>query len=211
MSVHSHRSQGSDAALDDGVHAMEEVIAVCINKVCRRRKFGLGNIWVVQDARLVCAPTYQTVATESEKLQFFGDRCREITFALGEGLPGRTWRTQEAAWERNVQVCMLRETERQRERDRERQRDRETEMTWRTQEAAWERNVQVYPFGPRFLPFAFRDTSHHISSYLISSHLISSHLISSHLISSMLSTVGNTSHRMSSLQELALADYPRVI
>ena len=124
-SVHSHRSQGSDAALDDGLHAMEEVIAVCINKVCRRRKFGLGNIWVVQDARLVCAPTYQTVATESEKLQFFGDRCREITFALGEGLPGRTWRTQEAAWERNVQVCMLRETERQRERETER--DRETE------------------------------------------------------------------------------------
>ena len=106
-SVHSYKSQGSDAALDDGVHAMEEIIAVCINKVCKRRKFGLGNIWVVQEQRLVCAPTYQTVATESEKLQFFGDRCREITFALGEGLPGRTWATQEATWERNVQELAL--------------------------------------------------------------------------------------------------------
>ena len=33
----------------------------------------------------------QTVTTSSEKLQFFGDRCREITFSFGEGMPGRTW------------------------------------------------------------------------------------------------------------------------
>ena len=106
-SFHSVNSTGSNSGDDAAPHTMEEIIAVCINKVCKRRKFGLGNIWIVHDERLVCAPTYQTVATSSEKLQFFGDRCREMTFARGEGLPGRTWETLEAMWEANVQRLSL--------------------------------------------------------------------------------------------------------
>jgi hypothetical protein len=108
-SWHSKGSNGESTGEDDGPASMEEIIAVCINKVCRRRKFGLGNIWIVQGNRLVCAPTYQTVATLSEKLQFFGDRCREITFAPGEGMPGRTWTTVTEQWVVNVQDLTLAE------------------------------------------------------------------------------------------------------
>ena len=102
-SLHSKNSLGSQSG-DEGPMAMEEIIALCINKVCRRLKFQLGNIWIVHEDRLVCAPSYQTVHTSSsEKMQFFGDRCREMTFELGEGLPGRTWQTKTEVWEGNVQ------------------------------------------------------------------------------------------------------------
>jgi hypothetical protein len=109
-SQHSYASkEGNSTGDDDEPAAMEEIIAVCINKVCKRRKFGLGNIWIVAGGRLVCAPTYQTVATLSEKLQFFGDRCREISFAPGEGLPGRTWTSMTEEWIVNVQDLSLSE------------------------------------------------------------------------------------------------------
>ena len=109
-SQHSRRSCTSLSSLaddDDEPRSMEEIIALCTNKVCTRRKIGLGNIWIVQGDRLVCAPTYQTVATTSEKLQFFGERCREISFKRGEGIPGLTWQTLKEQWVVNVQTLSL--------------------------------------------------------------------------------------------------------
>jgi putative methionine-R-sulfoxide reductase with GAF domain len=82
---------------------VEETLAMCVNKVCRKKKIGLGNIWMVEDDRLVLSPTFQAVASDSQKLLEFGVHCRKITFSMGQGLPGRTWATMKEQWVENVQ------------------------------------------------------------------------------------------------------------
>lgn len=82
---------------------MESIIAKCVSTLCHDAQ-ALGNIWVPVNGRLQTSSICAQWTKDKEGLQFFGERCREMTFERGEGMPGRAWKTGQAEWVPDVQT-----------------------------------------------------------------------------------------------------------
>lgn len=97
-----HGSAGGDPSghgWAKGERSMERLIAETVSQVAKKRKLGLSNIWIPDSGRMVTAKVFQKLTTgSSEGLQFFGERCAEMNFKFGEGLPGRVWELGQVEW-----------------------------------------------------------------------------------------------------------------
>lgn len=82
--------------------AQESIIAKCVSSLCHKSQ-ALGNIWVPVNGRLQTSTICSQFTGDEEGLAFFGERCREMTFDKGEGLPGRAWKTGQWEWVCDVQ------------------------------------------------------------------------------------------------------------
>jgi PAS domain S-box-containing protein len=65
-----------------------------LEAICEGLNFEAGEVWLREGDLLRCAHTWSRTARTGE----FSRQSRELTFRLGEGLPGRVWETTHAQW-----------------------------------------------------------------------------------------------------------------
>lgn len=65
-----------------------------LQAICEGLSFEAGEVWLREGYLLRCAHTWSRTARTGE----FSRHSRNLTFGLGEGLPGRVWETARAQW-----------------------------------------------------------------------------------------------------------------
>lgn len=83
--------------------SLNEAAPRILQAVCESFRWEMGALWLVHRdlRRLRCDATWHL---PSLKMTEFNEACKKITFAPGEGLPGRIWATAEPAWIDDVAV-----------------------------------------------------------------------------------------------------------
>jgi PAS domain S-box-containing protein len=93
-----------DLALEIGAaESVEAALELALNKICDKTGWAMGQVWVPNDdgAYLKCSPAwYSTIPG----LEAFRARSGSVTFAPGEGLPGRAWSSHRPEWIEDLSI-----------------------------------------------------------------------------------------------------------
>jgi PAS domain S-box-containing protein len=87
-----------DLALEIGAaETAEAALELSLNKICDRTGWAIGQVWVPSEdgSYLKCSAAWYSALPG---LEAFRSRSGSITFAPGEGLPGRAWSSKQPAW-----------------------------------------------------------------------------------------------------------------
>jgi PAS domain S-box-containing protein len=95
LSVQYAVSNILNVADEDDYRSLESVLSA----VGHHLGFALGNLWFVDQDRLRCHSTWHAA---SLPVGSFSMECSGRTFARGEGLPGRAWEINAAAWVESI-------------------------------------------------------------------------------------------------------------
>ena len=76
---------------------LDEALRFVLRQVCETTGWTMGEAWLpnADRSRLECHPVWHGVAPG---LAEFRQISRQLSFAPGEGLPGRVWQTKQAEW-----------------------------------------------------------------------------------------------------------------
>ncbi len=96
-------AQYAVASVLAGSRALEDASWPILQMIASIGDWVYAGIWVMDESvqRLRCSTFWQP---GSEKLEKFGKACASIQFSAAEGLPGRVWQSNDAAWVRDVLV-----------------------------------------------------------------------------------------------------------
>jgi PAS domain S-box-containing protein len=83
------------------VDSLAEVAESILKIICSSSECDLGAVWLVEGDKLRCATIWHSSTKKFPKLE---KATTSITFAKGEGLPGRIWATNQPAWIEEVSV-----------------------------------------------------------------------------------------------------------
>ena len=90
-------AQYTVASLLAGSWTLDEAAPAILQTVSSIGDWDLATLWVLDDSigRLRCRTYWHT---GSEKFDKFGELSKAVQFQIGEGLPGRVWKSNEPAW-----------------------------------------------------------------------------------------------------------------
>ncbi|HYR23376.1 MAG TPA: ATP-binding protein [Chthoniobacterales bacterium] len=96
-------AQYTVASLLAGSWTLEEASSAILQTITSIGDWVLSGLWVYDEtiARLRCRAFWEA---GSDKLKQFGQLSKAIQFQMGEGLPGRVWKSNEPAWIYDVTV-----------------------------------------------------------------------------------------------------------
>ncbi len=97
------RMQHAITRIVAGASELDQAIPRILQAICETTDWDFGEVWHIDHRTnvLVCEASWH-VPTLS--FPAFEQRTREITFAVGKGLPGRVWKNGKPAWISNVVV-----------------------------------------------------------------------------------------------------------
>ena len=81
---------------------VDSALAAILDLICRSIDWDWGEAWVPSKNQEFLQPSGAYYAKEG--LQEFHDRTQKITFAPGEGLPGRVWATAQTEWLEGIDI-----------------------------------------------------------------------------------------------------------
>ena len=96
-------AQYTVASLLAGSWTLEEASSAILQTIASIGDWALSGLWIYDETigRLRCRAFWEA---GSDKLKKFGEFSQGIEFRMGEGLPGRVWESNEAAWIYDVTV-----------------------------------------------------------------------------------------------------------
>lgn len=85
--------------------SLEEAISTVLDVVCQNIAWDYGEGWLPNPANGVLEYVAQFNRFSHPALERFQEQSRLITFAFGQGLPGRIWQSQEPEWIEDCSSC----------------------------------------------------------------------------------------------------------
>ncbi|XGV97279.1 MAG: EAL domain-containing protein [Leptolyngbya sp. BL-A-14] len=99
----SERSQAERRLLQGIIQALagtrefNHALSIVMQHVCQTMNWVFAEAWVLDQARmrLECSPAWYS---RQDNLHLFRAASQQLSFALGEGLPGRVWQSRQVEW-----------------------------------------------------------------------------------------------------------------
>lgn len=82
-------------------NSFEATLITTLEQICQEAGWKYGEIWIPDGDLLHCDSAHYIA---SPQLAVFRQDSQNFTFALGAGLPGRVWLTQEPEWIDDVSI-----------------------------------------------------------------------------------------------------------
>lgn len=80
---------------------LEAALTQTLERICQDAGWQYGEVWTPDGDLLQCHPAHYIA---SSQLTSFRQESQDFTFAIGAGLPGRVWLTQEPEWIDDVSI-----------------------------------------------------------------------------------------------------------
>lgn len=96
-------------AMADEVDSLDAALEKCLDIVCEMTDWPVGHVYVPSvNGTQQLEPTKIWHVADEQRFTKFREVTEQTTFAMGEGLPGRIWKTGEPAWIVDLQDSTLR-------------------------------------------------------------------------------------------------------
>jgi len=91
-------------AMADEVDSLDEALQSCVDIVCEMTAWPVGHVYVPSsNGNQQLEPTKVWYLADEQRFTTFREVTERTPFDMGEGLPGRIWKSGEPAWIANVQ------------------------------------------------------------------------------------------------------------